>query len=91
MICLLLGTNLFSITTGVPVDYFILFGCLTECKHKSNACFMTHISCMQGFVDRFAVIAAAGSTGYEPGTFVRAFDKAAADKQRIVLVGHSLG
>ncbi len=46
---------------------------------------------MQGFVDRLAVIAAAGRIGSETGTFVKAFDKAAADKQRIVFVGHSLG
>ena len=47
--------------------------------------------CMQGFVDRLAAIASAGSLGVEPGTFVKAFDKAAADKHRIVFVGHSLG
>ena len=46
---------------------------------------------MQGFVDRLAVIASVGSTEVEPGTFVKAFDKAAAGKHRIVFVGHSLG
>ena len=42
-------------------------------------------------MDRLAVIAAAGNTGSEPGKFVKAFDQAVADKQRIVFVGHSLG
>ena len=46
---------------------------------------------MQGFVDRLAVIACAGSTSSEPGAFVEEFDRAAAYMERIVFVGHGLG
>ena len=51
-----------------------------------------NIVCVQGFVDRLAVIANEGSTEAEPeGRFLKALKEATEDKNRIVFVGHSLG